>query len=136
MTHHDATAPVLALPRPEHGTSSPGAKRAPADGPSPSGAPGAPSSAGRPSGTPAPTPCAAPGPAVRLTVTVRHSEEALGRLASTLRATRVRELSYAVSGAARATAVVVVPRADAGRAGARLRRLVDVLAVAEAPAGR
>ncbi|WP_158574112.1 alpha-isopropylmalate synthase regulatory domain-containing protein [Streptomyces triticagri] len=71
------------------------------------------------------------GPVCRLTVTARHSGAALARIVATLNAIPVGELTYEVSGTARATARLVVPRADASLARRRLDRMVDVLAVTE-----
>ncbi|RII14216.1 putative alpha-isopropylmalate/homocitrate synthase family transferase [Streptomyces sp. YIM 130001] len=71
------------------------------------------------------------GPVCRLTVTARHSGAALGRIVATLNSIPVGELTYEVSGTARARAELVVPRADAALARRRLDRMVDVLTVTE-----
>ncbi|NGO75321.1 hypothetical protein G6045_06460 [Streptomyces sp. YC504] len=73
-------------------------------------------------------------PASRLTVTLRHTREGLGRVVTTLRSVPVSELTYRVSEDARATAEIVLAPADAPRARKRLDRMVDVLAVTESPA--
>ncbi|MEV7731711.1 citramalate synthase [Streptomyces sp. NPDC088921] len=64
-----------------------------------------------------------------LTVALRHSRGALGRIAATLSSVPVTALSYAVLHSERATAEVRVPQAHAARARARLNRMVDVLTV-------
>lgn len=64
-----------------------------------------------------------------LTVTLRDSRGALGRIAATLSSIPVLALSYAVTDTARATAEIRVPRAHSARARGRLNRMVDALAV-------
>ncbi|WP_329125004.1 hypothetical protein [Streptomyces sp. NBC_01465] len=71
----------------------------------------------------------------RITVTLRDSGGALGRIVSALRPVPVQELTYAVSAPARATAEVVVASADAARVRGRLHRVVDVLTVIESDTG-
>ncbi|MCP9963195.1 citramalate synthase [Streptomyces somaliensis] len=69
--------------------------------------------------------------ACTLTVTLRNSRGALGRIAATLSSTPVLALSYTVADAARATAEIRVPRTHAVRARGRLNRMVEALAVTE-----
>ncbi|WP_327358228.1 alpha-isopropylmalate synthase regulatory domain-containing protein [Streptomyces sp. NBC_01304] len=70
-----------------------------------------------------------------LTVTLRDSRAALGRIAATLRSVPVMALTYAGSEAAWAVVEVQVPGAEAARACARLRRMVDVLTVTSSGSG-
>jgi hypothetical protein len=71
------------------------------------------------------------GASCTLTVTLRPSRGALGRIAASLSSTPVTALSYAVSDAAQATAEIRVAQADAARARLRLQRMVDVVSVSE-----
>jgi hypothetical protein len=70
-----------------------------------------------------------------LSVTLRDSRGALGRIAASLSSMPVLALSYAVEDARWATAEIRVPRAYAARARGRLNRMVDALAVSERPDG-
>ncbi|GAA2393733.1 hypothetical protein GCM10010420_18430 [Streptomyces glaucosporus] len=86
-------------------------------------------------GTPVP-PRGGPGPAgdgtaCALTVTLRDSRGALGRIAAALSGMPVLALSYAVTDAARATAEVRVPQGHAARARGLLDRMVEALSVTE-----
>ncbi|MCB5168862.1 hypothetical protein LG634_29090 [Streptomyces bambusae] len=77
---------------------------------------------------PAPAPDHA---ACTLTLTLRDSHRALGRIAATLSSIPVLALSYAVTGTDRATVRIQVPQAHAPRARAKLNRMVDALTVTE-----
>ncbi|MEU1891985.1 hypothetical protein [Streptomyces pristinaespiralis] len=68
-------------------------------------------------------------PTCTLTVTLRDSGGALGRIAATLSSTPVLALSYAVTDTARATAEIRVPQAHSVRARNKLNRMVDALTV-------
>ena len=68
-----------------------------------------------------------------LSVTLRDSRGALGRIAASLSSMPVLALSYAVVDARWATAEIRLPRACAGRARGRLNRMVDVLTVDQRP---
>ncbi len=67
--------------------------------------------------------------ACTLSVALRDSRGALGRIAATLSSMPVLALHYGAAGASRATAEIRVPRAHVARARGRLNRMVDVLDV-------
>lgn len=69
--------------------------------------------------------------ACTLSVALRDSRGALGRIAATLSSMPVLALSYGVADASRATAEIRLPRAHVARARGRLNRMVDVLDVTD-----
>jgi 2-isopropylmalate synthase len=69
--------------------------------------------------------------ACTLSVALRDSRGALGRIAAMLSSMPVLALSYGVADASRATAEIRLPRAHAAHARGRLKRMVDVLDVTD-----